>query len=46
MLRDQYAKFEFDMYFAPEALRMVAGGETTGRIGKPFRVPAGTPDVK
>ncbi len=46
MLRGQYAKFGVDEFFAPEALWMVAGGETTGQIRKPFRVPAGTPDVK
>ncbi len=30
MLCDQEMLFEFDALFAPEALRMEAGGETTG----------------
>ena len=44
MLRDVIETIPFDRFYAPEALRMVAGGETTGNGAKSSRTPDGVLD--
>ena len=46
MLRDAIETIPFDRFYAPEALRMVAGGETTGNGATSDRTPDGVRDTQ
>ncbi len=46
MLRDVVETIPLDRFYAPEALRMLAGGETTGNAAKSYRTPDGVRDYQ